>query len=123
MRALLFLFPLLFASCAGIVSQREILKRSKAEIAAREPWADTAVILVEQKPDDYLRLTWRVSAGAFDLSEYPKWTDLNLVPGTERELCFTRDGCLLRYSEVGSRCPMVEEATMGYTDVPAEPAK
>jgi hypothetical protein len=118
MRALLFLLPVALASCGTLTTQREILKRSQAEIAAREPWSDTAVVLVEQKPDDMLKLTWRVRAGSLDTTDYPAWTGINLVPGTERELCYSRDGCLLGYSDIGSRCPETAPAPV-WTEAPA----
>lgn len=112
MRTIAFLLPVLIASCAPMVTQREILIRSKAEVAAREPWADTAVLLVEEKPsmeDGWFSwtgwFTWVVRAGAWDYSEYPSYKGINMVPGTERELRFTRDGCLVGYDEQTSRCP------------------
>jgi hypothetical protein len=113
MRTLLLLpLPVLLASCGNLTTQREILIRAKAEVAAREPWSDTAVILVEQKPsaqegwftwDGWF--AWVVKAGAWDYSEYPSYRGINLVPGTERELRFTRDGCLLSYADRTGRCP------------------
>ena len=109
MRALLLLLPivpLLFSSC-GIgktaASQRQILRQSKAEIAMREPWADDAAIFIEEDDDFWLH-TWKVRAGAFDFSDYPKYTGIHLVPGTQRELIFTNDGCLIRYIDRSSRC-------------------
>jgi len=113
MRAIAFLLPVLLASCGQMVTQREILIRSKAEVAAREPWSDTAVLLVEAKPaahEGWFSPTgglfnWVVKAGAWDYSEYPSYRGINLVPGTERELRFTRDGCLVAYSTKHSRCP------------------
>jgi hypothetical protein len=105
MRALALLFPLVFGSCANVViSQDEILKRSQAEIARREGWSDKAAILVEQRPGDY-RFTWKVKAGAFDFSDYPSYRGIRFLPGTERELVFTKDGCLLGYHRHQSRCP------------------
>jgi hypothetical protein len=112
MRTIAFLFPVLLASCGNLVTQREILIRAKAEVAAREPWSDTAVLLVEQKPsaqegwftwDGWF--AWVVKAGAWDYSEYPSYRGINVVPGTERELRFTRDGCLLSYGDRTGRCP------------------
>lgn len=121
MRALAIFLPVLFGSCANVVvSQREILQRSQDEIALREGWSDTAAIFVEQTPDDY-RFTWKVKAGAFDYSDYPSWRGIRFVPGTERELKFTRDGCLVRYDRHRSRCPR----TAVYTAAPdvTPPAK
>ena len=103
MRALLLLLPVALAGCGASVTQREILKRSQAEIALREPWSATAAIFVKNS-DDYSRFTWKVKAGAFDYSDYPSYKGINFVPGTERELRFTRDGCLIRYSHEGGRC-------------------
>lgn len=113
MRTIAFLLPVLLASCGQLVTQREILIRSKAEVAAREPWADTALLLVEGKPSaqegwftwNGSFLTWVVKAGAWDYSEYPSYRGLNVVPGTERELRFTRDGCLVSYTDRTGRCP------------------
>ncbi len=130
MRTIAFLLPVLLASCGQMVTQREILIRSKAEVAAREPWSDTAVLLVEEKPsaqegwftwDGWF--TWVVRAGAWDYSEYPSYRGINLVPGTERELRFTRDGCLIGYSDKTGRCPrpgFVSEAPVEVEVVPPE---
>ncbi|MCW1923660.1 hypothetical protein OKA05_13930 [Luteolibacter arcticus] len=111
MRTIAFLFPVLLASCGSVATQREILIKSKAEVAAREPWSDTAVILVEKEPmaqDGWIDptgwFTWVVRAGAWDYSEYPSYKGINMVPGTQRELRFTRDGCLVRYSDETGRC-------------------
>ena len=111
MRALLFLLPVILAGCSSdigsyTVTQREILKRSKAEIARREPWVDSAVIIVKN-PDDFSRMTWKVRAGALDDSDYPSYKGIYFVEGTERELRFSRDGCLTRYAAPGSRCATV----------------
>ena len=71
----------------------------------REAWADQATILIVQRPwPDDRRLTWKVSAGAFDYSQAPGYEGLRIVPGTERELRFTRDGCLLGYHQPNQRC-------------------
>ncbi len=103
MRAFLFLVPVVFASCGHVVTQHEILLQSRVELARRESWSDQAIIIVQQSPDDW-RMTWRVSAGYFDYSETPGAQGLRVIPGTERELRFTRDGCLLGYSNPTSRC-------------------
>lgn len=108
MRALLLFLPVVFASCGHLTSQREILKRSQAEISQREPWAATAGIFVTNPGENY-RVNWKVKAGAVDYSAYhPKYKGTYFVSGTERELCFTRDGCLIGYEYAGSRCPMVD---------------
>lgn len=122
MRALLFLTPVLLASCGSLVTQRDILARSRAEISAREAWSNDAVILVEKRPGDY-RFTWLVRAGAMDYTGYPSWRGINLVPGTERNLRFTRDGCLIAYSETGSRCPRAADYAMPPAEAPPEDAK
>jgi hypothetical protein len=103
MRALSFLFPVLLTSCGSVVTQNEIFVQARAEIARREAWADDATILIQQRPDDW-HLTWVVSAGSFNYNESPSVRGLRVVPGTERELRFTRKGCLIRYTDSTSRC-------------------
>lgn len=120
MRALLILLPVVLAGCVSSpsrfsVSQRQILQRSQAEIDRREPWAGSAVILVEN-PDDFTRMTWRVRAGAFDHSDHPSYNGIHFVEGTERELRFSTNGCLTRYSAPGTRCEAV--VTTDSNDVP-----
>lgn len=106
MRALLLVLPVVLASCGHLTSQREILKRSQAEISRREPWAATAAIFVTN-PGENSRLWWNVRAGAVDYSAYhPAYKGTYFVSGTERELRFTRDGCLIGYGYAGSRCPI-----------------
>lgn len=104
MRAILLLFPALLVSCGPTLSQREILRRSKIEVATREAWSDSAVLVVNGKPSDYMQPGWVVKAGAYDLGAYPRYQGLHFVPGTERELRFTRDGCLISYRYAGSCC-------------------
>jgi hypothetical protein len=113
MRALLCLCFATLVSCGpqssiisqrDLVSQRAILKQSQVEITWREPWARSAAIFVDQVPDSPTRLTWRVRAGAFDYSDHPRYRGIHLVPGTERELRFTRSGCLIAYIDRGSHC-------------------
>jgi hypothetical protein len=108
-RVLLFLSPIVLASCGGLVTQREIIEHTQAEIASRESWSDTAVILVDQKPNDW-QYTWRVSAGAFDYTDYPNYRGIRMIPGTRRELCFSRDGCLMGYFDATGRCEVVSDA-------------
>ena len=114
MRALLVLLPVVLVGCTSStvysISQREILKRSQAEIARRESWAPDAAIFV-QNPGEISRVTWKVRAGAFDFSDYPHYNGIYFVPGTERELRFTSDGCLTSYVDPGNRC-----VTGGTTD-------
>ena len=107
MRTLLFLLPVVLVGCSSFgsrpVTQREILKQSQVEIARREPWASDAAIFVEN-PGELSRMIWKVRAGAFDYSDYPHYKGIYFVPGTERELRFTRDGCLMSYADRGNRC-------------------
>lgn len=103
MRSLLFLFPVLLASCGSTVTQNEIFAQARTEIARRETWADNATILIQQHPDEF-HLTWRAVAGSFDYSQAPTARGLRVVPGTEREMRFTREGCLIGYSNPTSRC-------------------
>ncbi len=124
MRALLFLLPVVLAGCGSTgsfisysVSQREILKRSKAEIARREPWASDAAIIVKNT-DNYTRLRWKVKAGALDRSDYPSYKGIYFVSGTERELEFTRDGCLTSYTTPGGNCDQVVASEGGMLMVP-----
>lgn len=118
MRVLLLLLPVVLAACGSQVSQNAIFEQSRAEIARRESWADQATVLIVQRPwPDDRRLTWKVSAGAFDYSQAPGYEGLRIVPGTERELRFTRDGCLLGYHQPNQRC-LSEQAPAA----PVEPA-
>ena len=111
MHKLLFLLPFVLTGCGYFggfgtfsVSQREILKRAQAEIALREPWADQAAVFVTN-PDDTGRSVWKIKAGAIDREAFtPVYRGTYFVSGTERELRFTRDGCLTRYSFPGSEC-------------------
>jgi hypothetical protein len=103
MRVILAFLPLLLASCGSLVTQNDIFQQSRIELARREPWADQATILIQERPDAW-QLTWKVSAGSFDYSQRPGAQGLRVVPGTERELRFTRDGCLIGYHQPGTRC-------------------
>jgi len=120
MRSLLFLCPVLLASCGTTVTQNEIFAQARTEIARRETWADNATILIQQHPDEF-HLTWRAVAGSFDYSQAPSARGVRVVPGTERELRFTREGCLIGYSNPTSRCldPVVSSgATAGSWSTP-----
>lgn len=118
MHKLLFLLPFVLTGCGYFggfgtfsVSQREILKRAQAEIALREPWSDQAAVFVTN-PDDTGRSTWKIRAGAIDRSAFsPVYHGTYFVAGTERELRFTRDGCLTRYSFPGSACSIGNAAS------------
>lgn len=118
MHKLLFLLPFVLTGCGYFggfgtfsVSQREILKRARAEIALREPWADQAAVFVTN-PDDTGRSAWKIKAGAIDRSAFsPVYHGTYFVAGTERELRFTRDGCLTRYSFPGSACSIGNAAS------------
>ncbi len=104
MRPLLLLpLALVSASCVGTSSQRTILQRAKAEVAMRESWSDTAYIRIEEVPRGGC-LTWKVSAGAFDGSDYPEYKGPYVLPGTERTLCFSKNGCLLSYKYPNISC-------------------
>ena len=108
MRAPLFLLSVGLAGCSSYssesISQREILKRSQAEISLREPWSRSAAVFVKNA-DDYSRSIWKVRAGALDYSAYyPVYKGVYLIPGTERELRFTREGCLIGYDTVAHGC-------------------
>lgn len=114
MRALSMLLPLVLAGCGSMVTQNDIFEQSRIEIARREPWADQATILIVERPwPEDRRLTWQVSAGAFDYNQKPGHRGLRVVPGTERDLRFTRDGCLLGYHQPNQRClsPRVPEVS------------
>ena len=129
MRALLVLLPVVLAGCGSSgnpASQRQILKQSQAEIALREPWAATAAIFVVEDPDDSVYFwrhiwKWKVKAGAFDYSDYPRYHGIDFVPGTERELRFTENGCLIDYIDRGNRC--LSPATTVPTESPMAPEK
>lgn len=103
MRRLLLLLPVLLASCGPAISQREVLGRAKAEVALREPWADSALVVVKKKPAFAWSL-WKIQAGQLDDSSFPIYEGLDMLPGTERQLLFARNGCLVRYEERTSGC-------------------
>lgn len=115
MRAILLLLPLLFASCGTAVSQRDVLGRARAEVALRESWADSAMVVVKERPA-FAWSTWKIRAGAVDYSDYPVYEGLDVVPGTERELQFTRAGCLIQYDGRTSGC------AARYQPAPAAPS-
>ena len=112
MRALLVLLPVILAGCvsrSNPASQRQILIQSQAEIARREPWSANAAMFVVEDPEDSVYFwrhfwKWKVKAGAFDYSDYPRYHGIDFVPGTERELRFSKDGCLIDYIDRSSRC-------------------
>ncbi len=114
MRAFLWILPVIFAGCSTYTaSQREILKRSQAEIELREPWSASAAVFVIN-PNVSERYNWKVKAGALDYSAYrPTYKGIYFVPGTERELTFTPDGCLSGYSYSGSPCTAVDTGDAG----------
>ncbi|MEP4078114.1 hypothetical protein [Haloferula sp.] len=99
---------LILAGCADRASQALILTRAKQEVANRENWGDQAYIRVEKKPrHDYVMWRdrrWVVSAGAYDYASYPVYNGTRVISGTERELVFTRDGCLTEYNDKTSHC-------------------
>ena len=123
MRALLCLLPVVLAGCVSddsfSVSQREILRQSQAEIAAREPWAANAAVFVVDS-DEFIPITWRVKAGSLDRSDYPVHKGIYFHPGTERELRFTRAGCLVSYIDRGHPCLTQDTAVTTETVTVAE---
>lgn len=100
---MLLLIPALLASCGPTISQREVLGRARAEVALRETWADSALIKIRERPS-LPWSDWEIQAGKLDESNYPLYEGLDLVPGTERELRFSRTGCLLQYGERLTGC-------------------
>ena len=93
---MLLLVPALLASCGPTISQREVLGRAKAEVALRETWADSAWVKITKHPK-FLWSKWHIRAGELDDSNYPLYEGLDLVPGTERDIRFSRSGCLVKY--------------------------
>lgn len=102
--------PVMFilSGCVNTTSQSHVLARAKAEVAKRENWGDQAYIRVENRPSrkyaTWNDLTWKVSAGAFDYTGYPNYQGVRVIAGTERELKFSRDGCLVGYKKVTRNC-------------------
>lgn len=106
MRVLLLFLPVVLAGCVSNmrpVSQREVLKQSQVEIARRESWSPRAAVFVDDT-GDFVRRTWVVRAGEFDFSEYPHYTGIHFVHGTERELVFDGTGCLISYENISNPC-------------------
>lgn len=103
MRLLMLLIPAFVASCGPTISQREVIGRARAEVALRESWSDQAMVLVDESPR-YSWSTWRIRAGALDESSYPEYLGLQFVPGTEREMEFARNGCLIQYDHRTTGC-------------------
>jgi hypothetical protein len=128
-RLLLIPLILILAGCAEVTSQSIILERAKAEVAMRENWADQAYIRVERTPrQDYMMwrdLTWKVSAGAFDYTDFPNYNGIRVIAGSERELTFSRDGCLTGYQNRTRSCSIDPYASTEPTWADAEqgPAK
>jgi hypothetical protein len=109
MRWLLFApLMLILSGCTSTTTQSHILSQAKAEIAKRESWGDQAFIRVENRPNrkymSWKDMTWKVSAGAFDYSGYPNYQGVRVIAGTERELKFSRDGCLVGYKKAARTC-------------------
>lgn len=103
MRSILLLLLVLLASCGPVISQREVLGRARAEVNLREPWADSALIKIRERPA-FPWSYWKIRAGELDDANFPLYEGLDLVPGTERELKFTRSGCLVQYGERLTGC-------------------
>lgn len=118
MRSILLTLPvLLLANCTTMTSQSDILAKAKAEVSAREAWSDQAIIRVASSPG-YDRLTWKVTAGVLDQSDFPRYNGIKVVPGTEREMSFTAMGCLISYGQPGPCCARRYQA---YQKLPPEP--
>ncbi len=129
MRAFLLVLPVVLSACVSHrghpVTQREILRQSQVEIARREGWSATAAIFAEEINDPWRR-TWKVRAGSLDASDYPRYTGLNFIAGTERELRFSDDGCLIAYIDRASPClrqrgTIYTEETLTLVERPSEP--
>lgn len=103
MRFILLLLPVFFASCAIPASHREVLDRARTEVSLREPWSDKALVVVEKKPA-FAWSVWQIRAGELDYSTYPTYEGLQVVPGSERQIYFARNGCLLAYTCRTTRC-------------------
>ena len=122
MRWLLFTpLVLILSGCVDTTSQSHILQRAKAEVAKRESWSEQAFIRVENRPNrkytTWKDMTWKVSAGAFDYTGYPNYQGVRVIAGTERELKFSRDGCLVGYREVNRSCGFKTQTTTSvYTE-------
>ncbi|MFC7339003.1 hypothetical protein ACFQY0_17535 [Haloferula chungangensis] len=127
MRYLLFL-PLIFAfsACTTPTSQSHVLEQAKAEVSKRESWGDQAYIRIDRRPDPeymYWRdYTWKVSAGAVDYSDYPSYNGTRVIPGTEREMKFSRSGCLVSYKHATNECAVNYSAPQPVAPAP-EPDK
>ena len=125
MRALHFLLPLFLGGCVinrpeYAATQRDILTQSQVEIARREPWASNAAIFVDES-NGFPPYTWRVRAGSLDRSGLPTFTGIHFVPGTQRELRFSSEGCLLSYIDRGNRC--VTPVSTTWANAPMETEK
>jgi hypothetical protein len=121
---------LILAGCADVTSQSHILARAKSEVSVRENWADQAYIRVERSPRKHYYswrdLTWRVHAGAFDYTDYPNYKGIQVVPGSERILTFSRDGCLVGYEDGSRPCaegPYAPAASTNQTIAESTPIK
>ena len=96
-------FMFVLVGCAETASQPQILAASKAAVANRESWSEHAYVKIDKVPGA-IDPRWKVSAGAFDSSSYPDYRGIRAQPGTERQLRFTRDGCLITYRDGSSPC-------------------
>jgi len=94
---LLAFVALLFSSCATTppreATRSEIESLSQRAIAKRETWGGTPYCTAVQDPFDG---TWRVEAHAID-SAHPDCGCVLFVPGTRREILFSRSGRLISY--------------------------
>ncbi|MEM1083536.1 MAG: hypothetical protein AAGI48_05400 [Verrucomicrobiota bacterium] len=123
-RLSLLILPLALVSCVDTTSQSHIVDRARYEISLRENWASQAYIRVDQRPGkEYVTFkdfNWKISAGAIDYSDYPNYDGIKLIPGTERELVFTRDGGLIKYRDRLNPCGYRLPETVVYESGPSK---
>lgn len=127
LRLLAIPFIVILASCSHVTSQSHILNRAKAEVAMRENWSDQAYLRVEKVPRDHYYtwrdMTWKVHAGAFDYADYPHYKGIRVLPGSERVLTFSRDGCLVAYDDGARPCASDQVPTEEPTLAESTPVK
>lgn len=97
MRTLFIIAVMSLCSCATRetqpISRNDIKEKATRLIARREHWEGTPYLNVQQDQPDG---TWRVEAHAFD----PRHTECGcilFVPGTRREILFSRSGRFISY--------------------------
>lgn len=96
MRIVLVILAL--SSCASPLrheaSQVEIETAATRYLTKHEPWAVKAQLSVNARQDTYDG-TWRVTANALD-PRHTKCGCIPFIPGTSRELLFSRSGRFIR---------------------------